>query len=60
MKNELLGQTVEGAQLILDLQVVLNAKFESGFLNKSQLPIFYELIQAISKDKKLYIPWEKL
>ena len=60
MKNELLGQTVEGAQLILDLQVALNAKFESGFFNKSQLPIFYELIQAISKDKKLYIPWEKL
>jgi len=42
------------------LQVALNAKFESGFFNKSQLPIFYELIQAISKDKKLYIPWEKL
>ena len=60
MKNELLGQTVEGAQLILDLHVALNAKFESGFFNKSQLPIFYELIQAVSKDKKLHIPWEKL
>ena len=60
MKNELLGQTVEGAQLILDLQVALNAKFESGFFNKIQLPIFYELIQAISKDKKLHIPWEIL
>ena len=60
MKNELLGQTVEGAQLILDLQVALNEKFESGFFNKSQLPIFYELIQAISNDKKIHIPWENL
>ena len=60
MKNELLGQTVEGAQLILDLQESLNEKFDNGFFNKSQLPIFYELIQAISKDKKLHIPWEKL
>ena len=60
MKNELLGQTVEGAQLILDLQDALNEKFDNGFFNKSQLPIFYELIQAISKDKKLHIPWQNL
>ena len=60
MKNELLGQTVEGAQLILDLQVALNEKFESGFFDKSKLPIFYELIQTISKDKKIHIPWENL
>ena len=31
MKNELLGQTVEGAQLILDLQETLNEKFDNGF-----------------------------
>jgi helix-turn-helix protein len=55
-----LGQTVEGAQLILDLQVALNEKFESGFFDKSKLPIFYELIQTISKDKKIHIPWENL
>ena len=60
MSSDLKDQTVEGAQLIIDLQKTLNEKFENGFFEKDSMPIFYELIQAISFDKKLRIPWDKL
>jgi glycerol-3-phosphate dehydrogenase (NAD(P)+) len=60
MAKELKDQTVEGAQLIIDLQSALKEKFNNGFFSKEQLPIFYELVQAISADKKLHIPWNKL
>ncbi len=60
MSSDLKDQTVEGAQLIIDLQKTLNEKFENEFFDKDSMPIFYELIQAISFDKKLRIPWDKL
>ena len=60
MSQELKGQTVEGAQLIFDLKNDLINKFKDGFFDKSNLPIFFELIEVIANDKKLSIPWEKL
>ena len=60
MSTDLKDQTVEGAQLILDLNKTLKENFDNGFFKKDELPIFYELIQAISADKKLHIPWDKL
>ena len=60
MSQELKGQTVEGAQLIFDLKNDLINKFKDGTFDKSNLPIFFELIEVITNDKKLSIPWEKL
>ena len=60
MSQELKGQTVEGAQLIFDLKNDLIKKFKDGTFDKESLPIFFELIEVITDDKKLTIPWEKL
>ena len=60
MSQELKGQTVEGAQLIFDLKNDLIKKFKDGTFDKSNLPIFLNLIEVITNDKKLSIPWEKL
>ena len=60
MSQELKGQTVEGAQLIFDLKNDLIKKFKDGTFDKKSLPIFFELIEVITDDKKLTIPWEKL
>ena len=35
-------------------------KFKDGTFDKENLPIFFELIEEITDDKKLTIPWEKL
>ena len=60
MSQELKDQTVEGAQLIFDLKNDLIKKFNDGTFDKNNLPIFFELIEVITADKKLSIPWEKL
>jgi len=48
------------AQLIFDLKNDLIKKFKDGTFDKNNLPIFFELIEVITADKKLSIPWEKL
>ena len=40
--------------------MTLNQKFKDGTFDKSQVANFFELIEVITADKKLSIPWEKL
>ncbi|GIS06759.1 MAG: hypothetical protein CM15mP109_15150 [Candidatus Dadabacteria bacterium] len=57
MSQELKDQTVEGAQLIFDLKMTLSKNLMMELLTK-QLANFFELIEVITADKKLSIPWE--
>ena len=55
ISNELKDETVEGAEMLLDLE----SQFKN-YISKNEFPILSKLLTSICNDKKLDIPWSNL
>ena len=55
ISNELKGETVEGAELMIDIEIHLNT-----LLSENNLPILKNLLKSICNNQKLDIPWGEL
>lgn len=55
ISNELTGETVEGAELLIELESYLK-----NYEHINKLPILQNLLECICGDKNLNIPWDNL
>ena len=55
ISNELTGETVEGAELLIELESYLK-----NYEHINKLPILQNLLESICGDKNLNIPWDDL
>ena len=55
ISNELKDETVEGAELLIDLN-----SFFSSYVFEHRLPILKNLLTTICNNQKLDIPWSEL
>ena len=51
------GDTIEGAELGVTVAATLRAMMAAGALDRDQLPLTNALLDALTKDKALEIPW---
>jgi glycerol-3-phosphate dehydrogenase (NAD(P)+) len=57
MRGPMAGETVEGAQLALDVGPTMLAMMRAGLLKEERMPLACAIIAAIGDDRPLELPW---